>query len=152
MPGAPVADEYDSGLGAPGSIGKHAFESELLRLARHITVGGDSVVVREAGRTLARARRSLDAGDYLRAVEALGQLDLTVREASARENRLPPNAGEVEQALADVRRLLAEAELRPGHEAGVLLWQAARQAVIDGRWETAVALLDEARGRVDRDR
>ncbi len=134
----------------PTDIGRRAFESELVRLSRHITVGEDSPVVREATRTLARARRSVEAGDYLQAVEALGRLEVTVRSAGDRADDVPPQAGEVEQALADVRRLLAEAELETGHEGAVLLWQSARQAIIDGRWETAMALLDEARDRVSR--
>jgi hypothetical protein len=130
-------------------VGRCAFESELLRLAQDITVGKDTPAARETGRTLARARRSRDAGDYLQAVEALGRLDLTIRETGERDRDRPTAAGEVEQELADVRRLLTEAELNSGHEAGVLLWQAARHAVIDGRWEGAMALLVEARQRAD---
>jgi hypothetical protein len=120
-----------------------------VRISRRITVGDDSPVVREASRSLARARRSVDQGDYLRAVEALGRLDLTIRESLPRSDDLPPNAGEVEQALSDVRKMLAQAELKDGHEGAVLLWQAARQAIIDGRWEGAMALLVEARGWVE---
>lgn len=147
MSGVPVPADRDldpTGL-APVRVGKRAFESELARIARHITIGGDAATAREASRTLARARHSVEAGDYLQAVEALGRIDLTLRAAAGGADGRPPNAGEVEQALGDVRRLLAEAELSSRHEGGVLLWQAARQAVIDGRWESAMALLTEAR-------
>lgn len=145
-PGLAVRSEdvpFPSGR-APGLVGKRTFQAELTRISAHITVGEDSAAARAAGRTLARARRSVEAGDYLQALEAIGHLDITVQPLDDDGSR-PPKAGQVEQALGDVRRLLAEAALDTGHEGGVLLWSAARQAVIEGRWETALALLDEAR-------
>jgi hypothetical protein len=148
VPPLPHTRDLESHGATPAGIGRRAFEAELARISRHITVGEDSSFAREAGRILARARKSVEDGNYLQAVEALGRLELTVNPPPQDGPAHPPRAGEVEQALGDVRRLLAEADLRSGHEGAVILWQAARQAVIDGRWETAMALLDEARERV----
>ena len=126
-------------------VGKLAFENALAKLSRHIIVGEDAAEAREAARSLSRARKSVESGDYLQAIQALGRIEVTLNPGRTNQETARFGAGEVEEALGEVKRTLANDWQGQGHKEAVLLWSAARQAVVDGQWEAAMAMLDEAR-------
>jgi hypothetical protein len=109
-------------------------------------VGLDSEDARQTAAAISKARQWIDAGDYLSAVHAVGALEVALKlgDGTGRPGRA--TAGDVEQALGDLRRAVkAVGEARGAAEAA-RLWEAAREEVIGGAWEAALALIDEAHG------
>lgn len=126
-------------------VGKEAFHHHFATLSKSITVGADSPQMREVARALSRARQWADSGDYLGALHAIGGLGLSLSPPSgAREGSL--TGGEVEQALGDLRRAIGSGGERDGTTEAQALWAAAREEVVRGSWEAAMALIAEARG------
>ncbi len=126
-------------------VGKEAFHHHFATVSRSITIGEDSPQMREVAHALARARQWAEAGDYLAALHAIGGLSVGLAPpAGPRAGSL--TAGEVEQTLADLRRAIGSAGDRDGTAEAQALWAAAREEVVRGSWEAAMALLAEARG------
>ena len=131
---------------APGHpVGKEAFHRHFAALSKSITIGEDSPQMREVARALSRARQWADSGDYLAAIHAIGGLCLSVAPpVGPRAGTL--TGGEVEQALGDLRRAIGSLGERDGTAEAQALWAAAREEVVRGSWEAAMALIGEARG------
>ncbi len=126
-------------------VGKEAFRQHFATLSKSITIGTDSPQMREVAQALSRARQWADSGDFLAALHAIGGLALSLSPPSgARAGSL--TGGEVEQALGDLRRAIGSSGERDGTTEAQALWVAAREEVVRGSWEAAMALIAEARG------
>src|SRR6267142_1369817 len=96
---------------APGKpaepVGRRAFEAELAFLEPKLVVGDDSPDAREYARVISMARQWVDAGDYLAAVHALGDLEMRITTKVVLTGS-PAfwKPADVEQALGDLRRAI----------------------------------------------
>ena len=126
-------------------VGKEAFQSHFTQLSKSITVGVDTPQLREVASALSKARQWAESGDYLAAIHAIGgiSVQLGLGEA-ARKGAV--SGGDVEQALGDLRREIGRGGERAGTIEAQALWAAAREEVIRGSWEAAMALIREANG------
>lgn len=126
-------------------LGKEAFQQHLATVSKFIMIGLDTPQTREAAQALWRARQWAQAGDYLSALHAIGALTVSLDALpGAREGSL--TAGQVEQALGDLRRAIGRSAERDGTAQAQALWAAAREEVVRGSWEAAMALISEAQG------
>ena len=127
-----------------GPVGRAAFQSHLAALSTRIRVGDDSEASRAAASALSKAKQWCDAGDYLAAVHAVGGLEIQIN-AGPGGSATRLKAGDVEQALGDLRRDVGRVGEQRGAVEAARLWEAAREEVIGGAWEAALALIGEAR-------
>ena len=133
------------GPGGKPPVGRAAFEAHLKSLSTRIHVGDDRPETREIAAAISRARQWVDAGDYLAAVHAVGALEVQLH-AGPEGPVSRVTAGDAEQALGDLRREIKSVGERKGAVEAARLWEAAREEVIGGAWEAALALINEARG------
>jgi len=130
---------------ARAPVGKEAFQAHFAQLSKSITVGVDSPQLRGVASALSRARQWAESGDYLAAIHAIGGISIQLRpEPTTRQGALA--SGDVEQALGDLRREIGRGGDRDGTIEAQALWAAAREEVIRGSWEAAMALIREANG------
>src|SRR3972149_592159 len=140
-----MAKKPERGAGREYPVGKEAFHHHFATLSKSITVGADSPQMREVAHALSRARQWADSGDYLAALHAIGGLSVSLTQpAGPRTGAV--TAGEVEPALAGLRRSGGSSGERDGTTEAQALWAAAREEVVRGSWEAAMALIAEARG------
>ena len=126
-------------------VGRAAFQAHLAALSTRIKVGDNSQASRVAASALSRAKQWCDAGDYLAAVHAVGGLEIHVNAAQGVGAAARVKAGDAEQALGDLRREVGRVGEQRGAVEAARLWEAAREEVIGGAWEAALALIAEAR-------
>jgi hypothetical protein len=122
-------------------VGKAAYESQFLRLVGSVVVDDEDPHTHDVAKAFSVARQWVDAGDYLAAIQAIRGLELTIGKPAP--GAAGPTAGEVEQALGDLRRRIASADAVEGTVQAAALWRAAREEVIEGAWESAMALILE---------
>jgi hypothetical protein len=125
-------------------VGKAAFQAHLNSLSARIRVGDDSEASRAAASALSKAKQWCDAGDFLAAVHAVGGLEVQIN-GTPGGSAAHVKAGDVEQALGDLRREVGRVGEQRGAVEAARLWEAAREEVIGGAWEAALALIGEAR-------
>jgi len=125
-------------------VGKAAYETQFLRVVESIVVDDEDPHTLDIAKAFSVARQWVDAGDYLAAFQAIRGLELVV--GKPHPSIEGPSAGEVEQALGDLRRRIARAGTAEGAVQAAALWRAAREEVIEGAWEGAMALIAEANG------
>ncbi len=126
-------------------VGKEAFHHHFATVSKSITIGADSPQMREVAHALSRARQWAESGDYLAALHAIGGLSVSLKAPSG-PRALSLTGGEVEQALGDLRRSIGSSGEREGTTEAQALWAAAREEVVRGSWEAAMALIAEALG------
>ncbi len=114
-------------------------------LSSRIRVGDDSEASKAAASALSKAKQWCDAGDYLAAVHAVGGLEVQINAMGHGGPTGRVTAGDAEQALGDLRREVGRVGEQRGAVEAARLWEAAREEVIGGAWEAALALIVEAR-------
>jgi hypothetical protein len=126
-------------------LGRAAFQAHFAKISRNIVVGQDNPETREVAHAIARARQWAESGDYLAALHAIGGLEVTMARPTdgAGPNRV--SGADVEEALGALRREVERVGEVEGAVEAAQLWEAARQEVIRGSWEAAMALVEEAR-------
>lgn len=132
--------------GASAPVGKSAYEAQLLRAVESVVVDDEDPRTIEIAKAFSLARQRADAGDYLSALQAIRGLQ-SVRAHTVEHSG--PTAGDVEQALGDLRRRIAHLGGTTGSVEAGALWRAAREEVIEGGWEGAMALISEANEWLD---
>jgi len=115
-----------------------------LRVVQSLVIDDEDPHTFDVAEAFSTARQWVDAGDYLAAFQAIRGIELIV--GKPRETVEGPSAGEVEQALGDLRRRISGAGTVEGTVQAAALWRAAREEVIEGAWEGAMALISEANG------
>lgn len=125
-------------------VGKAAFHAHFAVLSRSIMVGENSEEAREVAQAISRARQWAQSGDYLAAIHAISGLEMQLAKPSGETPTRASTGGDVEQALGDLRRHIDHVGEVPGSAEAAALWQAAREEVIRGSWEVALALMNEA--------
>jgi hypothetical protein len=130
-------------------VGRRAFEAQLAFLEPKLFVGENSAEEQEFARVFSLARQWVDAGDYLAAVHALGDLEMRITSKVVLTGS-PAfwKPADVEQALGDLRRAIKADAERPATAHAQALWSAAREEVIRGSWSAAMALIKEANERL----
>jgi len=128
----------------PTPIGKAAYEARFARLVDSIVVDDEDPHTHEIAEAFSVARHWVEAGNYLAAMQAIRGLELTTSKATSASP--VPTAGDVEQALGDLRRSVERARGGEGAVQAAALWRAAREEVIAGAWEAALALIAEGNG------
>ncbi len=136
----------------PTAVGRTAFEAHFAALSGRIQVGDDTPDAREAAAAISKARQWVESGDYLAALHAIGGLEVRLALSATPGAPQHPKAGDVEQALGDLRREIARSGDAKGTAEASRLFDAAREEVMGGAWEAALALMDEARGWLARGR
>jgi len=121
---------------------------EFGRIAAGIVVSDNDPTVRDVSRAISRARTAAEQGDFISAIRLLGdvKIHLTAANAPGLDAGIKPE--DVEQALGDLRRAIKKSLGVPGIEAIQTLCRAARESAVQGRWEAAWALIDEADQRM----
>lgn len=138
-----MSRKQPEGPKGPAPVGRAAFEAHLGALSTRIHVGDNTDETREVAAAISRARQWIDAGDYLAAVHAVGALEVQLHaKPTGAASRV--TAGDAEQALGDLRREIKSVGERKGAVEAARLWEAAREEVMGGAWEAALALIDEA--------
>jgi hypothetical protein len=112
----------------------------------------NSPELKDASQAISRARHWVDAGDYLAALRAISGIEVRLLAPGPGGVDRALTAGDVEQALGDLRRgIEGIGDVRGATEAAAL-WAAARQEVIRGSWESAMAIIEEAHEWLERPR
>jgi hypothetical protein len=124
-------------------LGRRAFEHQLALVSRRLALE-NTAELKEASQAISRARHWVEAGDYFAALRAISGIEVRLLAPGPGGEDRPLAGGDVEQALADLRRgIQGVGDVRGATEAAAL-WAAARQEVIRGSWESAMAIIGEA--------
>lgn len=138
-------DKIDQQADAPG---RRAFEMEFGRISAGIVVSDNDIRLKDVSRAISKARAAADQGDFIGAIKLLGDVKITLTPAQAPALDAGVKPEDVEQALGDLRRAIKKSLGAPGIETIQTLCRAARESAIQGRWEAAWALIDEADQRM----
>lgn len=126
-------------------LGRAAFQAHFAKISHNIVVGLDTPRTREVAHAIARARQWAEAGDYLAAVHAMGGIEVSIARPGDGARPGAVMGADVEEALGGLRRQVESVGEVEGAAEAARLWQAAREEVIRGSWEAAIALIDEGK-------
>jgi hypothetical protein len=139
-------------VAVPQPLGRAAFQAHFAKISHSIIVGQNDPQAREIAHAIARARQWAESGDYLAAIHAIGGLEVGLTRPGEGSRPGSISAADVEEALAQLRRDVGRVGEAEGAAEAAQLWQAAREEVIRGSWEAAIALIEEGRQWLSRGR